>query len=97
MKVLRVLLRDMETGKEGWVTDTYPDDYPDESIDFMWTDGNYACDCNRGDFLARALGEPEPEPALSCAGSRIAVMDATLNGQPFRIIAVGSPLPQEQG
>ena len=26
-----------------------------ESVDFMWTDGNYACDCNRS-ILAREAG-----------------------------------------
>lgn len=30
------------------------------TIEFMYTDGNYACDCNRKLFLARAKQQPEP-------------------------------------
>lgn len=30
---------------------------------FIWTDGNFACDCNRADFFAQAIGEPEDENA----------------------------------
>lgn len=26
--------------------------------DFIWSDGNYACDCNRGGFFLWAGGEP---------------------------------------
>lgn len=32
----------------------------DEFNDFIWTEGNYACDCNRALFFARANGEPDP-------------------------------------
>lgn len=32
-----------------------------ETMFFMYTDGNYSCDCNRILFLARAANEPEPE------------------------------------
>jgi hypothetical protein len=32
--------------------------YHDESYsEFMWTDGNWACDCNRGLMFRRACGE----------------------------------------
>lgn len=30
------------------------------SMEFMFTEGNYACDCNLGDFIARAHHEPDP-------------------------------------
>ena len=40
-----------------------PDDDEDVNL-FWWDEGNGACDCNRGDFFARAGGEPDqPEPA----------------------------------
>jgi hypothetical protein len=32
-----------------------------ESVKFMFSEGNYACDCNRAIFLARARQEAEPE------------------------------------
>ena len=32
------------------------DDYPN---DFMWSEGNYSCDCNRYLFFQRAKGENE--------------------------------------
>lgn len=81
MRELRVLLKDTETGKQGWYSDQFPDDYPSDAVDYMWTEGNNACDCNRGDYLAEALDEPRPN--LPCAGSRIVVLEATLDGQPF--------------
>lgn len=30
-------------------------DYP-ESLDYLWSEGNYACDCNRSLFFYKALG-----------------------------------------
>jgi hypothetical protein len=38
-------------------------------IEFMWTEGNYACDCNRRLFIARELGEPEPAVDAPCGHS----------------------------
>jgi len=32
-----------------------------EGDDYMWSEGNYACDCNRALFFARANGEPDPK------------------------------------
>jgi hypothetical protein len=31
------------------------------SVVYGWSDGNYACDCNRGLFFARAVGEEDPD------------------------------------
>jgi len=31
-----------------------------DGISYLWEEGNYACDCNRGDFFARAGGESDP-------------------------------------
>lgn len=30
-------------------------------LEYVWTEGNYSCDCNRRLFMCRALGEAEPE------------------------------------
>jgi hypothetical protein len=48
---LEVHLRDGTNGKTKIHLDVYPDDYPLQTIVFLWTDGNYGCDCNRGLFM----------------------------------------------
>jgi hypothetical protein len=45
--------------------------YPAHSVEFMYHDGNYACDCNRRLFLERYAGEPlsgegDPDADLTC-------------------------------
>ena len=48
-------------------------DYPGEDLpgaSFMWTDGNYACDCNRHLFFCRAVGEDEEKDEPKC-GSEV--------------------------
>ena len=42
---------------------------------FMWTDGNYSCDCNRALFHARARGVPEP-PNPPCGDERFVLSEA---------------------
>lgn len=37
------------------------DDDWDEVCEYMWSGGNYSCDCNRALFFARAANEPDPE------------------------------------
>jgi hypothetical protein len=39
---------------------------PSDGFDeWLWTEGNYSCDCNRALFFARANGEPDPnEPCM---------------------------------
>lgn len=34
--------------------------YEPSDAEFMWSDGNYACNCNRTLFFARARGLSEP-------------------------------------
>jgi len=49
-----------------------PAPWPNGPDDFWWTEGNGACDCNRGDFFERAGGnEDADEP---CGDSRYLVM-----------------------
>lgn len=40
-------------------------EYPEESAIYMFTDGNYACDCNRSLFIRREYGE-NSIPELDC-------------------------------
>jgi hypothetical protein len=40
-------------------TRVYNDPYPWN--EFLWADGNYACDCNRELLFARAGGDPDPD------------------------------------
>ena len=39
-------------------------EYPEEKAIFMFTDGNYSCDCNRSDFIRDEYGNVIPE--LGC-------------------------------
>lgn len=39
-----------DTGETRTIHETYPDIYGD-SLEFMWSEGNYACDCNRAAFF----------------------------------------------
>jgi hypothetical protein len=50
-------------------------DWTEEGSDYMWSEGNYACDCNRALFFARAAGEPDPDRPCgdSAFGVRILV------------------------
>lgn len=39
-----------------------------DAVLFNWTEGNYSCDCNRSDFIARYCRE-EDFPELECGGT----------------------------
>ena len=40
----------------------YKDDWEwDDGLEYLWSEGNYGCDCNRALFFARAIGEVEPQ------------------------------------
>lgn len=65
---ISVLILDTSTGEQrafspdfGWYGD------------FIWSDGNFACDCARGDFFAEAGGEPEGEADAPCGDTRYLV------------------------
>lgn len=59
--------------RDGWHSDS-------ESPDFIWSDGNFACDCNRHDFFERAAGN---EAGDHPCGSTAYVVDkiVLLNGE----------------
>jgi len=53
-----VYIRNNETNEERF----YPEDMEwQDHFDYLWSDGNYGCDCNRGLFFARAGEEPDPD------------------------------------
>jgi len=71
----RAKIIDTVTGRE-CMSEEFDGDYNDavygEPHDhYMWTDGNYACDCNRGGFHHRALGIEEQD--YPCSGERFYV------------------------
>lgn len=47
----------------------------DDMGEYMWTDGNYSCDCNRALFHARARGVTEP-PNPPCGEGRFVLSEA---------------------
>lgn len=50
-----------------------------ESSDFIWTEGNYACDCNRELFFCRGLDIDEPED-VECTHGRYTLVSVDVNG-----------------
>lgn len=57
----------------------YADEWHDGS-EYLWTEGNYACDCNRALFFAAAALDDEPE--RSCGETAYSVPFAILeNGE----------------
>jgi len=42
-----------------------------ETAEYMWSEGNYACDCNRRDFFAQCLGEGGLD--VACGSGRYSV------------------------
>jgi hypothetical protein len=46
-----------------------------EFQEFLWTEGNYACDCNRALFFARAVGNGDPNVACSTGRFVVRVVD----------------------
>ena len=53
-----ILLRNNRTGETRWYDDEM--DWSDGS-EFLWTEGNYGCDCNRHLFFERAAGIGDDE------------------------------------
>jgi hypothetical protein len=73
-------LFDPATGRRVDVTETFKD-YTELAADYMWTEGNYSCDCNRRLFMARALGEPEPEDPNNPCGDTIKLEKLTFSSE----------------
>ena len=56
---MTIEIREAATGETRRIDDDSP------FSEFIWTDGNYACDCNRALFFARAAGAGDPNTACS--------------------------------
>jgi hypothetical protein len=53
---------------------------PGDGAWYVWIEGNYACDCNRRLFMARALGEPEPDHETLKCGDTIVLEELRFDG-----------------
>jgi len=62
----RIMLTDRTTGETRHV-ETTPE-WESDATDFLWTDGNQSCDCNRGQSFAMAAGEKDPN--IPCGDGR---------------------------
>lgn len=65
-----IAITHVATGETRYHDDDF--DWPSEDrFVFMWTEGNYSCDCNRELFFGRAGGEPDPpEDENECGNER---------------------------
>ena len=71
----KVAIRENETGEIRMYEDG---GYWCGSSHFLWTDGNYACDCNREIFFLRAGGEDPPTDLVTCGETRFAALYAEM-------------------
>lgn len=57
-----VHLLDLQTATRAiWRSDEYLDEETGLYNDYVWREGNFSCDCNRGNFFAAALDKEWPE------------------------------------
>jgi len=70
-----VTLKDLENGN----IDTYEEDYKydEEGCEFMWSEGNFACDCNRHAFM---YGNEEEYPC-NVGANRFVVLEVLYDGK----------------
>lgn len=70
MRTLTFHIRDNATGH----VREHRDDYEDSSaVEYLWTDGNFGCDCNRHLFFCRAGGEEASED-VECGTERYSLV-----------------------
>jgi hypothetical protein len=68
--MIRVTIVDTTTGEQRSFHDDY-DWWSFEYPDYIWADGNYSCDCNRGLMFSRDGGEDDPHVRdRKCGGDR---------------------------
>lgn len=74
-----VELYDSHTGDHVCYLDTFTTEHLD-AVEFMYREGNYGCDCNRGLFMDRAFGLMRSTTSVPCGHDRyfvIRVVDRT--------------------
>ena len=97
-----IVIRNMATGEDREYEDAYypcapiPLDRQEEDFiskgwhDYIWTEGNYACDCNRELFWRRASGEDVPaEIDTKCGHNRYRVVKVWIKGDPGSVVWEG--------
>lgn len=72
VKSLNAFITNVETGETRLSIESDAVNPQEQWPPFIWTDGNYSCDCNRALFFARAKGEPDPEE-IPCGESKFRV------------------------
>lgn len=50
-----------------------PSESWDDLQEFMWSEGNYACDCNREIFFRRVVNESFYDCELECGDTRFSI------------------------
>lgn len=63
MKHVETTIRRVSDGAQVVRHEEVPDEYADGVL-FIWEDGNYSCDCNRGNFFYDEMPEDDPEAIL---------------------------------
>ncbi|HEX9812083.1 MAG TPA: hypothetical protein VGA88_08365 [Burkholderiales bacterium] len=71
----KVLLRNNYTSEERWVNYDMP--WDGGSV-FLWTEGNYGCDCNRHLFFERAFGREPDDDEHVCGDEKYTAVCAEL-------------------
>lgn len=51
---------------------------------FIWSEGNYACDCNRALFFARAKGQRDPDIPCSTGRFVLRIVDDVTGRELYR-------------
>lgn len=76
-------IKDKETGEiREYADDGLWNEERKEPATFIWEEGNYSCDCNRGLFFARAKNEEDLD--CPCVGDRFDVnLENPKNGEIF--------------
>jgi hypothetical protein len=69
----RVHIHDIATGVTRWFDFPYEWDYVDGSSEYLWSDGNYGCDCNRSLFFQREAGGDDTAQSLGCGSDRYVI------------------------
>ena len=58
------------------------ENYPEDAAIWMFTEGNYACDCNRSLFIRQQFGE-DSIPELKC-GDEIELLEYHVEHEPYQ-------------
>lgn len=57
----------------------HPQTWDWDGDDFIWSEGNFSCDCNRGDFFAQGIGDNEDQDVI-CGNDKYSVRLTAIDG-----------------